>query len=48
MAVGDQDKTVGFGQRPRPLHNRYIQTGVCVRWGMVVACNRYNFKPLRF
>jgi hypothetical protein len=29
-----QNKTVGFGQQPRPLplHSRYTRTGTCVRW----------------
>jgi hypothetical protein len=40
--VPHQNKTVGFGQRPRPLHNRHTRTGTCVRWGMAVAQNRYN------
>jgi hypothetical protein len=30
-------KTVGFGQRPRPLHNRYTRTDTCVRWVMAVT-----------
>ena len=31
MPVKDthQNKTVAFGQRPRPLHNRYTRTGAC-------------------
>jgi hypothetical protein len=40
-----KNKTVGFGQRPRPLHNRYTRTGTFVRWGMAVTHSRYNFKP---
>jgi hypothetical protein len=38
-----QNKTVGFGQRPRPLHNRYTRTNTCVRWGMAIAYSRYKF-----
>ena len=38
-----QNKTVGFGQRPRPLHNRYTRLGTCVRWGMTVTYSRYKF-----
>jgi hypothetical protein len=38
-----QNKTVGFGQRPRPLHNRYTRTDNCVRWGMAVTHSRYKF-----
>jgi hypothetical protein len=36
-----QNKTVGFGQQPRPLHSRCTRTDACARWGMAVACNRY-------
>ena len=35
-----QNKTVGFGHRPRPLHNRFTRTDTCVRWGMHVAHSR--------
>jgi hypothetical protein len=34
---------VGFGQRPRPLHNRYTRTGGFVIWGIAVAYHRYKF-----
>jgi hypothetical protein len=46
MPVKDphQNKTVGFGQRPRPLHNRYTRTDTSVRWGMAVTYNRYKYK----
>jgi hypothetical protein len=37
-----QNKTVGFGQRPRPLHNRYTRTDNFVRWGMAVTYSRYK------
>ena len=36
-----QNKTVGFGQRPR--HNRYTQTDTCVRWELAVTYHRYKF-----
>jgi hypothetical protein len=50
-----QNKAVAFDfdQRPWPLHNRYIRTDTCVRWGMAVTCyitvinlysNRFNSK----
>jgi hypothetical protein len=32
-----------FGQRPRPLHNRYTRTDTCARWVMAVAYSRYKF-----
>jgi hypothetical protein len=32
-----QNITDGFGQRPRPLHNRYTRTDTCVRLGMAVT-----------
>jgi hypothetical protein len=35
-----KNKTVDFGQRPRPLHNR---RGALVRWGMAVAYSRYIY-----
>ena len=39
-----QNKAVGFGQRPRPLHhNRYTRTDTCVRWRMAVAYGHYKF-----
>jgi hypothetical protein len=38
-----QNITVGFDQRPRPLHNRYTRTDTCVRWGMAAAYSRYKF-----
>ena len=41
--INNQNKTVGFGQRPRPLHNRYTRTDTCVRWAMAVTYNRYKF-----
>jgi len=36
------------------VHGRYITVTperalvTCVRWGMVVACNRYNLQPFHF
>ena len=30
-------------QRPRPLHNRYIQTDNFSRWGIAVTYNRFKF-----
>ena len=37
-------KAVAFGQRPRPLHNRYIHpNGHCACWAMAVSHSRYNF-----
>jgi hypothetical protein len=40
-----KNKTVGFGQRPRPrpLHNRYSRTDIFVRWEMAVTYSRYKF-----
>ena len=38
-----KNKTFGFGQRARPLHDRYTRTGSCFHWGMVVAHSRYKF-----
>ena len=39
-----KNKAVGFGQWPRPLHNRRTQTGTYVRWGMAVT---YNIQPVK-
>ena len=41
-----QNKTVGFGQRPRPLHSRCARTGTCIRWEMAVTyiyCSRCKY-----
>jgi hypothetical protein len=38
-----KNKTVGFDQRPRPLHNRYTRTDNFARWEMAVAYGRYKF-----
>jgi hypothetical protein len=41
-----KNKAVRFGQRPRPLYNRYCRytrTGTCFHWGVAVA--RYPFYP---
>ena len=35
-----QNKTVGFGQRQRPLHGRCTRTDACVRWEMAVTYQR--------
>ena len=36
--------TVGFDQRPRPLHNLYYtRTDTFFRWGMTVTYSRYKF-----
>ena len=32
-----QNMPVDFGQRPRPLHDRYTRTNTCVRWGTAVS-----------
>jgi hypothetical protein len=37
-----QNKTAGFGQRQRSLHNRYTRTGILFRLGMAVAYSRYK------
>jgi hypothetical protein len=34
---------MGFGQRQRPLHNRFTRTDNFFRWGMAVKYNRYKF-----
>jgi hypothetical protein len=38
-----QKKTIGFGQRPRPLHDRHTRTDNFVRWGIAVAHSRCKF-----
>jgi hypothetical protein len=38
-----QNKAVGFGQRPRPLHNRYTRKDTFFRWRMAVTNSRYKF-----
>jgi hypothetical protein len=40
-----KNKTVGFGQRPRPLHvtQPLHPNGTFSRWGMDVTYNRYKF-----
>jgi hypothetical protein len=38
-----QNKTAGFGQRPRPLHDRYTRTDTFVRWVMAVTYSRCKF-----
>jgi hypothetical protein len=39
----DQNKTVDFGQRTRPLYYRYNRTDTCGRFGMAVTRGRYKF-----
>jgi hypothetical protein len=31
------NRSVGFGQQPRPLHGRHTQTGNCIRWVMTAT-----------
>ena len=38
------NKTVGFSQRPRPLHNGYTRTDTCFRWGMAVTVTYSRYK----
>jgi hypothetical protein len=38
-----KNKTVGFGQRPRPLHDRYTRTDNFFRSVMAVIFSRYKF-----
>jgi hypothetical protein len=42
------NKAVGFGQRPRPLHYRYIRTDTCVRWGVSVKYIAVKSLPFHF
>ena len=38
-----KNKTVGFGQRPQPLHDCYTRTDTFVRWEMAATCSRCKF-----